>query len=183
MWLPLVERSKKLVGRRASRVTHTRSFSKFYHLIGATFPPSDEIPLLEGAGQSEVGSSGARQCPPATDSGPTAARDQFVDLLALIGSGADDCLFPVEVARILGLKLDPANAHVYGGIGEGEITAIFGTVTLEVGGWAFSLYAGFSDAPSVIPILGQNGFFNLFEVRFNLGKEVVELKQMKGKGA
>jgi len=52
-------------------------------------------------------------------------------------------------------------------------------VTLEVGGWKSPLYAGFSDAPSVVPILGQNGFFTLFEVRFNHSKQIVELKAIK----
>ncbi len=107
-------------------------------------------------------------------------KDYFVDLLALLDSGADDCLFPIEVARLLGLELKPSNTHRYGGIGEGEVTATFGTVTIEVGGWPFSLYAGFSDAASVVPILGQNGFFSLFEVKFNLNKEAIELKPIKG---
>jgi hypothetical protein len=40
----------------------------------------------------------------------------------------------------------------------------------------FPLYAGFSDAPSVVPVLGQAGFFDRFEVRFNKPKEVIELK-------
>ena len=40
----------------------------------------------------------------------------------------------------------------------------------------FPLYAGFSDAPSVVPILGQAGFFDRFEVKFNKPKETIELK-------
>jgi hypothetical protein len=37
--------------------------------------------------------------------------DKSIDLLALIDSGADDCLFPMEVAEVLGLRLDPANSN------------------------------------------------------------------------
>jgi hypothetical protein len=106
-------------------------------------------------------------------------KEKSVDLLALIDSGADDCLFPMEVAEVLGLQLDSANRNEYSGIGEGQVTAIFGTVSLEVGGWPFELYAGFTDSPSVVPILGQHGFFSLFEVKFNLSKEEIELKPIK----
>lgn len=102
--------------------------------------------------------------------------NRFVDLLALVDSGADDCIFPLEVANDLELPLDPKNAHRYGGIGAGRITAIFAHVKMEVGGWTVPLYAGFSDAPRVVPILGQGGFFDMFEVRFNRPKEVVELR-------
>jgi Aspartyl protease len=101
-----------------------------------------------------------------------------VDLLALVDSGADDCLFPLEVAQRLGIPLDPERSHRYAGIGQGAITAAFTTVTVEVGGWPFSLYAGFSEAPTIIPILGQHGLFNLFEVRFNLRKEILELRAL-----
>jgi hypothetical protein len=38
------------------------------------------------------------------------------------------------------------------------------------------LYAGFSDAPSVVPILGQAGFFDRFEVKFNKPREMIDLK-------
>ncbi len=81
-----------------------------------------------------------------------------VELLALVDSGADDCLFPLEVATLLNVPLTSERTHRYGGIGQGTITAAFETVTLEVGGWSFPMYAGFTDAPSIVPILGQNGF-------------------------
>jgi hypothetical protein len=47
---------------------------------------------------------------------------------------------------------------------------------VDVRGVAFPLCAGFNDAPSIVPILGQGGFFDLFDVRFNRPKEVLELK-------
>ena len=65
-------------------------------------------------------------------------RGRFVDLLALIDSGADDCLFPLGLANRLGLKPRPENVGRYVGIGPGEITAIFDTITLEVGDWSYT---------------------------------------------
>ena len=104
-------------------------------------------------------------------------KNRFIELLALVDSGADDCLFPLEVATELNLPLNPKNANLYGGIGAGHISAVFTHVAFGVAGEViFPLYAGFSDAPSVVPILGQAGFFDRFEVKFNKPKEVIELK-------
>ncbi len=102
---------------------------------------------------------------------------RFIDLLALVDSGADDCVFPLEVAEELNLRLDPRNANRYGGIGAGHISAIFTNVTLQVNDHTtIKPYAGFSDAPSVVPILGQAGFFDQFEVTFNRPEEIIELR-------
>lgn len=100
-------------------------------------------------------------------------------LLALVDSGADDCLFPLEVAEFLGLPLKRDAVHRYGGIGAGSITATFGTVALDVGKWTlWDFYVGFSDSPSVVPILGQNGFFSKFEITFNRPEEIIRLKEV-----
>lgn len=104
-------------------------------------------------------------------------KNRFIDLLALVDSGADDCLFPLEVATELDLPLDAKNVNLYGGIGAGHISALFTHVKFGVAGEViFPLYAGFSDAPTVVPILGQAGFFDRFEVKFNKPKEVIDLK-------
>ncbi len=99
-------------------------------------------------------------------------------LLALVDSGADDCLFPLEVAHFLKLPLKRDAVHHYGGIGAGSIAATFGNVTLVVGKWRIPLYAGFSDAPSIVPILGQSGFFSEFEISFNRPLEIIRLKEI-----
>ena len=105
--------------------------------------------------------------------------DRFVDLFALIDSGADDCLFPIGLAKLLGLELRPQNLGRYVGIGPGEITALFETITLEVGDDSLPLYAGFLDSPAAPALLGQNGFFSQFEVKFNLQKETIELQLLR----
>lgn len=105
--------------------------------------------------------------------------ERFVTLLALVDSGADDCLFPLEVAQYLRLPLQRDAIHRYGGIGSGNITAMFGRVALHVGQWTLpDFYTGFSDSPSVVPILGQNGFFDQFEVTFNRSGEFFKLKEL-----
>lgn len=104
-------------------------------------------------------------------------KNRFIDVLALIDSGADDCIFPLEVATELNLPLDARNVNHYGGIGSGSIKATFANVRVGIeGGAMFPLYVGFSDAPSVVPILGQAGFFDRFEVTFNKRNEMIGLK-------
>jgi hypothetical protein len=88
-------------------------------------------------------------------------------------------MFPIEVAQDLNLPLDPQNAQRYRGVGTGHITAYFAYVTIDIGGTRVPLYAGFSDAPSIVPLLGQGGFFDRFEVRFNRPKEVIELRLVR----
>jgi len=76
-------------------------------------------------------------------------------------------LVPMEVAHFLGLPLKRDITHRYGGIGAGTVAATFGNVKLQVGRWAIPLFAGFSESPTVVPILGRTGFFSEFEVTFN----------------
>ena len=45
--------------------------------------------------------------------------NRYIDLFALIDSGADECLFPVEVARALRIDLNEERSHQYAGIGAG----------------------------------------------------------------
>ncbi len=101
-------------------------------------------------------------------------RGQFVDCLALVDSGADECIFPAELGELIGINVTKGKTQHFRGIGRGIITAYFHNVTLQVGDSTFISYVGFSDAPGVVPILGQNGFFSLFKVCFDLPKR--ELK-------
>jgi hypothetical protein len=45
------------------------------------------------------------------------------------------------------------------------------------------LYAGFSDSPSVVPIVGQNGFFDKFEITFDRVAEIIILKELGDRNA
>ena len=103
--------------------------------------------------------------------------DRFIDLLALVDSGADDCLFPMEVATELNLPLDSQKANLYGGIGAGHISATFTHVRLNVAGdITFLSMPALATLQSVVPILGQAGFFDRFEVKFNRRKQFIDLK-------
>ena len=64
------------------------------------------------------------------------------------------------------------------GIGKGGIKAYFHNVMIEIGGWRHNCYVGFSyEIP--LSFLGQNGFFNLYRIEFDLEKRRIELKERR----
>ena len=99
-----------------------------------------------------------------------------MNILALIDSGSDDCLFSLGVARLLGLDLSPERDNRYVGIGGTEVVALFGTVRLDVGDFSYSVYAGFVDTTLPLALLGQNGFFDQFMITFNLRRGAIEIQ-------
>ena len=102
-------------------------------------------------------------------------KDEYIDFLTLIDSGADACIFPAELGEAIGLCVKNNRDQKFSGIGEGSIVAYFHNVIIEVGGWRYNCYAGFSYDKGVIPILGENGLLSLFTINFNLQKESIEI--------
>ncbi|MBU0534073.1 MAG: retropepsin-like domain-containing protein [Candidatus Omnitrophica bacterium] len=99
----------------------------------------------------------------------------FVDIYALIDSGADDCLFNAEIGAKLGIDITSGEENSYRGITGQSTIAYFHKIEIEVGGWKHPCYAGFCyDTP--LSALGQDGFFNLFKIQFNYSKSEIEIK-------
>ncbi len=99
---------------------------------------------------------------------------------ALVDSGADFCIFDGEVGEQLGIDVRSGVLETFGGIQEkGGAQAFLHKVTLQVGGWDYTTTVGFSYdiAKHGFGILGQKGFFDIFVVKFDLRKEVIELKE------
>jgi len=104
--------------------------------------------------------------------------NECIDTDALIDSGADDCIFWGEFGDAIELNVVEGKECEYRGLGGQKIKVYFHNVTLEVGGYRYDCYMGFSyETAFKEGILGQNGFFNLFNITFDLSKEVIELKQ------
>lgn len=100
-----------------------------------------------------------------------------IKYFALIDSGADDCIFHASIGEAIGIDIKSGASNNYEGIGEGKIDAYFHTIPLEIGGWEFKCFVGFSyHLGGDYGILGQNGFFDLFVVELDLKKEEVQLK-------
>lgn len=99
----------------------------------------------------------------------------------LIDSGADECIFDTEIARILHLPLNEEKEKSFGGISGGEIKAYRQGIEMGVGGVSFVTEVYFSPNLSRMGygILGQKGFFDHFRVRFIYTKRIVEVVREK----
>ena len=97
----------------------------------------------------------------------------------LVDSGADFCIFNSQIGGLLGIDIWSGEKREVGGI-TGVIEPYYvHPVTIKVGGWPFTINAGF--LPSIAQIgygvVGQKGFFDIFTVKFDLLKAEIELKR------
>jgi hypothetical protein len=100
----------------------------------------------------------------------------------LVDSGADLCLFDEEIGYAIGIDVRKGRRQEVFGVGGKSSIYFLHPVTIEVGGWAHKIEAGFMPnvAGHVMPygLVGQKGFFNIFVVKFDLLKEDIELKNV-----
>ncbi len=99
----------------------------------------------------------------------------------LIDSGADENIFDAQIGELLGIDIIKGEKRKLSGItGVKEIYYIH-PITIKVGGWKYKTKAGF--LPNIASlgygVVGQRGFFDIFVVKFNFKKGIVELKEAK----
>lgn len=97
---------------------------------------------------------------------------------ALIDSGADFSIFPIEIAQKLGVNLKRENIICFSGLGDEFIEGFKSKIILIIGKLEFKTNVVFADLSGKSGILGQNGFFDLFEVKFNLLKKEIEITKI-----
>jgi len=102
-------------------------------------------------------------------------RDKHLTPLAQIDSGADYCLFPAAFGRPLDLDVESGKQEVTDGIGSGTVRAYFHEVEIVVGTYSLQVWAGFS-AGIGTALLGQQGFFDQFEVCFRYPDRRISLR-------
>jgi len=105
-----------------------------------------------------------------------AKQDKYIDIRAMIDSGADVSIFPMSIADKIELNIDRRKIQQIRGIEQSIIETYRHEIYLEIGGWKFDTDACFCSKDITFPVLGRHGFFNLFEVRFDYEKESIELK-------
>src|SRR5258708_31639793 len=78
----------------------------------------------------------------------------------LIDSGADRCLFNVEIAKDIGIDLSDQPTELFGGIEGGKILAKLYKIKLQIVGieHKIEITAGFINSSAVSVILGQTDF-------------------------
>ena len=116
---------------------------------------------------------------PATLFGPKGS----VTVDALIDSGADRCLFHTDLGREIGLDLEKGEKENFSGIEGGRIPAFLHKIQIQIVGMdkKIEVLAGFSSAPGVFAILGQEGFFDAFRIKFEKDHNVIEITPVRRK--
>jgi Aspartyl protease len=102
-----------------------------------------------------------------------------MNLLALIDSGADACLFHKSVADALEIDYKQGQPKDFSGISgrQAKIVAYFHQVHLTVlrlG--SIDLSVGFTDSDGVGALLGQLGFFDGFDIAFVRAADFIDIK-------
>ena len=94
--------------------------------------------------------------------------NRWLYLQAYVDSGASWSVFHVDVAQLLGIKLNRAKRR-YISLGNGSVILIYlQHIKVRFAGYEFSAPAGFSDALRVgFNLLGRAGFFDRFTMCFN----------------
>ena len=104
----------------------------------------------------------------------------FILYHGLIDSGADHCIFSLEIARELGLKLPIKNKTKFIGISKDEVRGYWGEIDIKIGDVIYAtevIFAEISDFGH--GILGQQGFFDHFDVRLSYRKQIIEIEPIK----
>lgn len=95
---------------------------------------------------------------------------------ALIDSGADYCIFSLEIAQILGISLSSKSVDFLG-LGREVVKGNWGRVNIKIGGSSYMLRAIFADIPDFgYAVLGQQGFFDHFDVKLSYRKQTIEIE-------
>lgn len=94
---------------------------------------------------------------------------------ALIDSGADFCIFPIEIGQRLGLNFENAkNIYFSGATGE-PILGLVGRIFLQIGEITFNTKVVFADLYGKVALLGQYGFFDLCKIKFDFDNKEIEI--------
>jgi len=106
-----------------------------------------------------------------------------VAVWALIDSGADKCLFHSALGKEIGLNIEKGKKEGFSGIKGEEILAHLHQIQLQVAGIdeKIEITAGFIDAKGVFAILGQEGFFDSFRIKFEKDRNTIEISPARKK--
>jgi hypothetical protein len=99
------------------------------------------------------------------------------DVISLVDSGADLCLFHSDIGLMLGIKIQGAPRLAFQGISGVREVAYLHRIDLVVRGLSpITLDVGFTNSMAVgTGLLGQRGFFEQFEINFQLSQKFFEI--------
>lgn len=98
----------------------------------------------------------------------------------LIDSGADYCVFHATIGEQLGLDIKSGKLLTFFGTSGEPQKAYFHKITFKIGGHEHSCEVGFSYDMEKLAygLLGQDGFFDKWNIKFEYTKENIELKEI-----
>ncbi|MDP3974310.1 MAG: aspartyl protease family protein [Candidatus Daviesbacteria bacterium] len=104
----------------------------------------------------------------------------FILYHGLIDSGADHCIFSLEIAKELGLKFSKKNKITFIGAGNDEIEGFWGEIDIKIDKITYATYVIFAKISDFgHGILGQQGFFDHFDVKLSYQKQTVEIEPIR----
>lgn len=100
--------------------------------------------------------------------------------LALIDSGADYCIFHASLGEQLGLNIKSGKPLTFFGTSGNPQKAYFHKTTFKIGGHSHTCEVGFSYDMEKLAygLLGQDGFFSKWVVKFECQKENIDLREI-----
>lgn len=106
---------------------------------------------------------------------------QSVFYEVLVDSGADLCIFSSGIAELLDIDLEKGEKKMIEGVTGVPEYYYLHPITLKVGGWDYQIKAGFFSKIAKVGygVVGQQGFFDKFVIKFDLIKEEIELSNRK----
>lgn len=103
------------------------------------------------------------------------------ELVCLVDSGADDCLFHASIGRSLGIDVETGTYMKFDGIA-GSIEAYMHPIEIQIQDFPerVKIKAGFTESDGVHAILGQAGFFENFKICFERYRWKIEITDRSG---
>lgn len=105
---------------------------------------------------------------------------QVAEVFPLVDSGAEHNVFRLDVARDLGLPLSTGEQVIFGGYGSGKLQGVLLEVdmqiTLDEKVHVWHAPAIFSKGANKRQVLGQEGFFEFFNIEFRRADREFEIR-------
>lgn len=104
-----------------------------------------------------------------------------LNLSGLIDSGADQTMVNISYAKKLGIDLSEATPRTMGGIGEGGLQTFLSTFPINCPdlGQEIIVPACYIDSDNVDILIGQEGFFDAFKIKFEKDHDTFEIIKSK----
>jgi len=102
------------------------------------------------------------------------------DVISLVDSGADLCIFHSDIGRMLGIEIEAAPELAFQGVSGAKEVASLHRVDLVVRGLSsITLDVAFTNSMAAgTGLLGQRGFFEQFRVNFDLSEKFFEIRRV-----